>query len=83
MIFKKKMISCQRCPGAELVDNYETGDVVFPECGLVVLDRAIDVQWPVLDTNVQQCRASVTKIDGKRNGSKTPFACPRESMFTV
>ena len=51
------MISCPRCPGAELVDNYETGDVVCPECGLVVLDR---VQWPVLDTNVQQCR--VTKI---------------------
>ena len=64
MIFKKnnntKMISCPRCPGAELVDNYETGDVVCPECGLVVLDRVIDVQWPVLDTNVQQCR--VTKI---------------------
>ena len=54
------MISCPRCPGAELVDNYETGDVVCPECGLVVLDRVIDVQWPVLDTNVQQCR--VTKI---------------------
>ena len=47
------MISCPRCPGAELVDNYETGDVVCPECGLVVLDRVIDVQWPVLDTNVQ------------------------------
>ena len=54
------MISCPRCPGAELIDNYETGDVVCPECGLVVLDRVIDVQWPVLDTNVQQCR--VTKI---------------------
>ena len=54
------MISCPRCPGAELVDNYETGDVVCPECGLVVLDRVIDVQCPVLDTNVQQCR--VTKI---------------------
>ena len=54
------MISCPRCPGAELVDNYETGDVVCPECGLVVLDRVIDVQCPILDTNVQQCR--VTKI---------------------
>ena len=28
----------------------------------MVLDRVIDVQWPVLDTNVQQCRAKVTKI---------------------
>ena len=61
MIFNNtKMISCPRCPGAEIVDNYETGDVVCTECGLVVLDRVIDVQWPVLDTNVQQSR--VTKI---------------------
>ena len=54
------MISCPRCPGVELVDNYETGDVVCPECWLLVLDRVIDVQWRVLDTHFQQCR--VTKI---------------------
>ncbi|UYV75473.1 GTF2B [Cordylochernes scorpioides] len=35
-------ICCKYHPNAELLDDYTTGDVVCPECGLVVGDRIIE-----------------------------------------
>eukprot|EP00794_Sanderia_malayensis_P016158 gene16158-17781_t len=38
---------CQNHPNAPLVEDYRAGDMVCPECGLVVGDRVIDVgsEW--------------------------------------
>ena len=34
-------------PDISLIEDYHTGDIICPECGLVVLDRVVDagIQW--------------------------------------
>lgn len=36
-------IQCYLHPEARLIDNYDSGDIVCPLCGLVVVDRVIDI----------------------------------------
>lgn len=36
-------IYCYLHPEAPLIDNYDSGDIVCPLCGLVVVDRVIDI----------------------------------------
>ncbi|XP_022084269.1 transcription initiation factor IIB-like [Acanthaster planci] len=40
-------VSCPQHPEANLVEDYHAGDMICPECGLVVVDRCIDVgsEW--------------------------------------
>ncbi|GMT10765.1 hypothetical protein PFISCL1PPCAC_2062, partial [Pristionchus fissidentatus] len=40
-------LSCPNHPGAHLVEDHRAGDVICPECGLVVGDRLVDVgtEW--------------------------------------
>lgn len=41
------LIACPRHPNADLVEDYHAGDMICPECGLVVGDRVVDVgsEW--------------------------------------
>lgn len=43
----KQQISCPEHPDAPLVEDYHAGDMICPECGLVVGDRVVDVgtEW--------------------------------------
>lgn len=36
-------IQCYLHPEAHLIDDYDSGDIVCPLCGLVVVDRVIDI----------------------------------------
>lgn len=36
-------IHCYLHPEAHLIDDYDSGDIVCPLCGLVVVDRVIDI----------------------------------------
>lgn len=36
-------IYCYLHPEAHLIDDYDSGDIVCPLCGLVVVDRVIDI----------------------------------------
>ena len=40
-------VACQYHPEANLIEDYHAGDMICPECGLVVGDRVIDVgsEW--------------------------------------
>lgn len=40
-------VFCPRHPDADLIEDYRAGDMVCPECGLVVGDRVVDVgsEW--------------------------------------
>ena len=40
-------VSCRYHPDASLIEDYRAGDLICPECGLVVGDRVIDVgsEW--------------------------------------
>ncbi|XP_062515164.1 transcription initiation factor IIB-like [Corticium candelabrum] len=40
-------VRCPNHPGANLVEDYHAGDMVCPECGIVVGDRVVDVgsEW--------------------------------------
>jgi transcription initiation factor TFIIB len=40
-------VKCPQHPDAHLIEDYHAGDMVCPECGLVVGDRVIDVgsEW--------------------------------------
>ena len=40
-------VQCPNHPGSQLVEDYRAGDLICPECGLVVGDRVIDVgsEW--------------------------------------
>ena len=40
-------IHCPQHPDAPLIEDYRAGDMICPECGLVVGDRTIDVgsEW--------------------------------------
>lgn len=44
---KKKELFCPSHPNAPLVEDYRAGDMICPECGLVVGDRVVDVgsEW--------------------------------------
>ncbi|VDI41551.1 transcription initiation factor IIB-like isoform X2 [Mytilus edulis] len=44
---KTKQICCPEHPYANLVEDYHAGDMICPECGLVVGDRVVDVgtEW--------------------------------------
>lgn len=35
------LITCPRHPNADLVEDYHAGDMICPECGLVVGDRYV------------------------------------------
>lgn len=35
------VITCHRHPNADLVEDYHAGDMICPECGLVVGDRCV------------------------------------------
>ena len=41
------MVACKYHPDAPLVEDNRAGDLICPECGLVVGDRVIDVgsEW--------------------------------------
>ncbi|KAK0410612.1 hypothetical protein QR680_005234 [Steinernema hermaphroditum] len=45
--FKMTTLQCQYHPNAHLVEDHRAGDVICPECGLVVGDRLVDVgtEW--------------------------------------
>lgn len=32
-------VVCHRHPDAQLIDDYDSGDIICPHCGLVVIDR--------------------------------------------
>lgn len=36
-------VYCHRHPDAQLIDDYDSGDVICPHCGLVVIDRMTNV----------------------------------------
>ena len=40
-------VACKYHPDAPLIEDYRAGDLICPECGLVVGDRVIDVgsEW--------------------------------------
>ena len=40
-------VACRYHPDAPLIEDYRAGDLICPECGLVVGDRVIDVgsEW--------------------------------------
>ena len=44
---KTSRVCCATHPDASLIEDYRAGDLVCPECGLVVGDRVIDVgtEW--------------------------------------
>ena len=44
---KTSRVCCPTHPDASLIEDYRAGDLVCPECGLVVGDRVIDVgtEW--------------------------------------
>ncbi|KAK7094899.1 hypothetical protein V1264_006385 [Littorina saxatilis] len=43
----RALVSCPEHPDAPLVEDYHAGDMICPECGLVVGDRVVDVgsEW--------------------------------------
>ena len=43
----KLQVVCPHHPDANLIEDYHAGDMICPECGLVVGDRVIDVgsEW--------------------------------------
>jgi len=50
-------VSCKYHPHAPLIEDYRAGDLICPECGLVVGDRVIDVgsEWrSVVETQMIQ-----------------------------
>ena len=53
------MLCCPEHPEANLVEDYHAGDMVCPECGLVVGDRSVLVSYKHLYnssyTNVSWC----------------------------
>merc|ERR1712183_419478 len=44
---RRAVVTCPSHPNAVLVEDYRAGDMICPECGLVVGDRVIDVgsEW--------------------------------------
>ena len=36
-------LSCPRHPDAHLIEDHRAGDIICPECGVVVGDRLVDV----------------------------------------
>ncbi|KAM3717153.1 Transcription initiation factor IIB [Dirofilaria immitis] len=46
-LIKKMSVECPIHPGAHLVEDHRAGDLICPECGLVVGDRLVDVgtEW--------------------------------------
>lgn len=36
-------VYCYQHPEAQLIDDYESGDIICPQCGLVVVDRMTNV----------------------------------------
>lgn len=59
-------MSCRNHPNATLVEDYRAGDMICPECGLVIGDRVIDVgsEWRTFsnETNsVDRSRVGATE----------------------
>ena len=48
------LITCPRHPNADLVEDYHAGDMICPECGLVVGDRCVLCHMQICTINFQQ-----------------------------
>ena len=57
------MLKCQRHPNAHLIEDTHAGDMICPECGLVVGDRVIDVgsEWRTLEGSNDRSRVGVAE----------------------
>lgn len=42
-MFPSDKVYCYQHPEAQLIDDYESGDIICPQCGLVVVDRMTNV----------------------------------------
>jgi len=69
---KLAALTCQYHPDAHLMEDYHAGDMICPECGLVVGDRVIDVssEWRTFNNekdSKDNCRVGAsenTLLDG-------------------
>ncbi|RDD45380.1 Transcription initiation factor IIB [Trichoplax sp. H2] len=60
-------IRCPRHPQANLIEDYSAGDIVCPECGLVVGDRIIDVgsEWRTFSN--EKARSDPSRVGASEN----------------
>ncbi|CAC5424144.1 TFIIB [Mytilus coruscus] len=69
---KTKQICCPEHPYANLIEDYHAGDMICPECGLVVGDRVVDVgtEWRTFSNE-----KSTGNKDPSRVGAAEAFPC--------
>ena len=60
-------VACQYHPEANLIEDYHAGDMICPECGLVVGDRVIDVgsEWRTFSND--NCGEDRSRVGGPEN----------------
>ena len=67
-----KQIFCESHPDAYLINDCAAGDVICSECGLVLLERAIDIgtEWRTFsnDDNPSGDKSRVGPIENKSRG---------------
>jgi len=60
-------VACQYHPEANLIEDYHAGDMICPQCGLVVGDRVIDVgsEWRTFSND--NCGEDWSRVGGPEN----------------
>ena len=77
-------VSCPYHPQASLVEDYAAGDMICPECGLVVGDRVIDVraEW-YSNRDSQNSRIGHAEIEAKGYSTSIETRQQPKSFFSL
>lgn len=72
----RKSVKCPECSSTKLIKDYERGEVICAECGLVIMESILDYgpEWRAFDAEQRSRRA--------RAGSPTKYIRPNKGLVT-